>query len=890
MYQITYSKGLVALEKDWKRTTALEYESICKKESCFEVTPDDCPIRMYFDFDFSKKHLGAAEFEYREEDLDRIISFAKQELTKTFDVLYPDLAQPEFAVKKQSSPGNNDGKQSWKYSFHLIVHNFVMSKAEQKAFVQSFNACFEDYRTSARYDLPLKPCAGFKFWDESVYSAKRKMRSPHATKPGENRYSVISEGTFEQTIISCPNGLHVTYERNGSATNEKKQMKRRVKVTDVKANAVEENQLILVGEDEQPMFPDAEEEIQKCYLCFASEAKQKHAEGKHSIFDTHTQWNSLCQATRNVLGSMTTSSHFVDFSREWLSENKQRECQQQWNKHVRVGRTHQTPLTIGWLKHKARECDSDLYDELFYTQEQFLADLKTLSRLEGDADFAKGFKDIVFKEKQVLFTGEDKHLEGYIFNGVYWASMPPHDADIHKGHFDELYEHYAAMVSRAAAHVQRQLKKFSDESAGDDKKKGSKSPDVEAFSGYKRKLTVAANMIRTLKTHNMRNNIVKIFKKDNYVPNVEWNKNRDLFVFEDCVYDLALGEFRTGSNADEYIRRTCGYKYHISAEPDVIMSKEKVIADFFHSILAKEDVEYFLLVLSSFLQQANKEEKAYFWLGNGRNGKGTATTILRKALGRYWGELGIDYYTNHEKGVDRPNQSLYDCSESRVLNTSEIQDNESTGRGVVFIGDKFKTMTGGDPITARELGTKNRISYLPGHVLIQTNIMPSFTKVDAAITNRVVIINFPFEFTDDKDKLALGENYKPKNEDLKFELTTDVARRALIDILFRYHKQYRTGGLRIPDTVMQYTRQYLNAESFHGLLEMYCVRDPNAKIALTELRAIYTQERDRSISLQKLRTDLTAMKCKVTKRDLQGWKLKQDADLDVNSTHVPDED
>ena len=33
-------------------------------------------------------------------------------------------------------------------------------------------------------------------------------------------------------------------------------------------------------------------------------------------------------------------------------------------------------------------------------------------------------------------------------------------------------------------------------------------------------------------------NILKIFQADNYVADVKWNENKNLFVFENCVYDL----------------------------------------------------------------------------------------------------------------------------------------------------------------------------------------------------------------------------------------------------------------------------------------------------------------------------------------------------------------
>ena len=63
------------------------------------------------------------------------------------------------------------------------------------------------------------------------------------------------------------------------------------------------------------------------------------------------------------------------------------------------------------------------------------------------------------------------------------------------------------------------------------------------------------------------------------------------------------------------------------------------IKKIFEEILHHEDVEYVWKVCGSVLKQNNPEEKAYFWLGKGGNGKGTITELLKGALGDYWGEL-----------------------------------------------------------------------------------------------------------------------------------------------------------------------------------------------------------------------------------------------------------
>ena len=135
----------------------------------------------------------------------------------------------------------------------------------------------------------------------------------------------------------------------------------------------------------------------------------------------------------------------------------------------------------------------------------------------------------------------------------------------------------------------------------------------------------------------------------------------------------------------------------------------------------------------------------------GGNGKGTITELLKTALGDYWGELEMTNYTEKDNGKNAPNQNLFNNKYSRVLNSTENDDNgEKTER---FRADFFKKITGGDDILARALGKAETVKFNAGKVLIQTNKMPSFTVIDPALKRRIIVINFPYCFTDDKKKV-----------------------------------------------------------------------------------------------------------------------------------------
>ena len=108
-------------------------------------------------------------------------------------------------------------------------------------------------------------------------------------------------------------------------------------------------------------------------------------------------------------------------------------------------------------------------------------------------------------------------------------------------------------------------------------------------------------------------------------------------------------------------------------------------------------------------------------------------------------------YFEKDQGKDAPNQNLFDNKNSRVMNSSEIDDNGENS--LRFRSDFFKMMSGGDAIQARVLGKSEIAEFQAGKILIQTNKMPSFTVMDDALRGKIIVIEFPYNFTDDLAKI-----------------------------------------------------------------------------------------------------------------------------------------
>ena len=120
-------------------------------------------------------------------------------------------------------------------------------------------------------------------------------------------------------------------------------------------------------------------------------------------------------------------------------------------------------------------------------------------------------------------------------------------------------------------------------------------------------------------------------------------------------------------------------------------------------------------------------------------------------LGNYYGELNIEYYTNYDKGVNTPNVNLVNIQNARLINTTETgEDKNDTSKPIRFITEKYKKITGGDPIVTRKLFSNTEIKFVAGKSLIQTNLMPELVGIEKkenySLRERVEILDFPFYF------------------------------------------------------------------------------------------------------------------------------------------------
>lgn len=153
--------------------------------SSFEVTPNDKPMKYYFDVDikteaYYKNTATAVEDKCKE----YIIGALEGYIGIT----------PRIAITTSHS--------NTKYSFHFYISNLLDKKENMKSFVKKLNQYIKMKNDENNiYDYIEETKDGL--FDEAVYDKNRKIRCVNTSKPNEDRPLLLKEGKIEDTIISA---------------------------------------------------------------------------------------------------------------------------------------------------------------------------------------------------------------------------------------------------------------------------------------------------------------------------------------------------------------------------------------------------------------------------------------------------------------------------------------------------------------------------------------------------------------------------------------------------------------------------------------------------------------------------------------------------------------
>ena len=359
----------------------------------------------------------------------------------------------------------------------------------------------------------------------------------------------------------------------------------------------------------------------------------------------------------------------------------------------------------------------------------------------------------------------------YVFNGVFWER----DGDSVRGDSKTIKKW---LSTRFYDILYEQIKT---------------QRDVIDAADYQKKL----GCLNQLLNKSFKNDVLSELGQFYANSSVRFDKRPELFAFKNRVFDLNVGDWVPAS-ADMYISITCGYDW-VAVEDSEISNMESWVAELFDGA---EKTEYVLKLLASCLYRHNREEKAHFLLGRGRNGKGTLKEMMTAALGGYAGKMDLSYFTQPDKHCGAANPHLYNLKDSRVIWCDEAEtDGKVVGK---FSTGKIKSLTGRDRIKARPLYSGDEVEFEAGHFVALVNEMPGFTSFDFALLTRLVCVRFPFVFMPPGEFNGADSTHRLQDPRIKERVME--RRGVFIAMLLKWYGRYNSEGLVMPECIRAETR------------------------------------------------------------------------------------
>jgi putative DNA primase/helicase len=215
---------------------------------------------------------------------------------------------------------------------------------------------------------------------------------------------------------------------------------------------------------------------------------------------------------------------------------------------------------------------------------------------------------------------------------------------------------------------------------------------------------------------------------------------------------------------------------------------------FLKRIMGDDDelVAYLQRVCGYCLTGSTREHALFFGYGTGANGKGVFINTLGGILGDYATVAPMETFLfSHQ---DRHPTDLAGLRGARLVTSQETEE------GRRWAETKLKTLTGGDPISARFM-RQDFFTFVPEFkLLIAGNHKPGLRSVDEAIQRRFNLVPFRVTIPKAERDPDLAEKLKPEWPGILQWAIEGCAAWAM-------------GGLQPPQAVREATEAYFQAEN-----------------------------------------------------------------------------
>lgn len=267
------------------------------------------------------------------------------------------------------------------------------------------------------------------------------------------------------------------------------------------------------------------------------------------------------------------------------------------------------------------------------------------------------------------------------------------------------------------------------------------------------------------------------------------------------LVDLRTGQIRS-ERADEFHSKVAGASFDPSATSPVFSSVlEQILPDPDNRAYLQRWCGYCLTGLTS-------EQVILFIYGLGANGKSVLTNLLYRVVGDYGKRTPMASLM--QRRTDAATNDIAALQGARLILASEGNPGQKLDTALV------KSLTGGDPITARFLH-KEHVTFDPaGKIMVASNHLPEIDANDPAIWRRLQFLPLDRVFRDDQQDRSLPEKLWAERE-------------GVLAWAIQGAVQWYTMGLAPPATVRDAVLAYrTELDTIGAFLDQRCVIDPAA--------------------------------------------------------------
>ncbi len=275
------------------------------------------------------------------------------------------------------------------------------------------------------------------------------------------------------------------------------------------------------------------------------------------------------------------------------------------------------------------------------------------------------------------------------------------------------------------------------------------------------------NVLGKLYTTTLCNEVVNKIEADTFIEQEDFFKEEEphLISVNNGILNLKTKELKPFNPSFKFFS-----KLDIDFIPD---SKCPKIKEFFKSLFKDElEIKVIQEIFGFLLYREYFLEKAFMFLGSGRNGKGKTMELMKHFIGvDNCAEISLEAMEKDHFAIGELFKKYAnlcgDLSKTALKHTGEFK--KLTGRDLLSAARKFKT----------------RVKFVNySKMLFSCNELPLTYDITEAFFNRWIILDFPFTFLPQKEIEELGddgkENIKIRDSNIIEAMTTKEEMRGLL--------------------------------------------------------------------------------------------------------------